>query len=205
MVNRIITDISEFLFVSDAPMPVDAIFLPGGTYPEPPEYAAELYRRGLARWCIPSGGISVKEHGKWPGVSAGRERYSGDYTSDCGFYTDVLLQNGVPPEAILKEEQAGYTAENASLSRKLLDRRGIRLSSAMIVCRPFHARRCLLYYQMAFPELPLLVCPAPVSQFTRENWFQSREGMALVLGELERCGGQMNREWEDYLFPREKQ
>lgn len=56
MTNRIITDISDYIFVSDEPQKVDAIFLPGGSHPEQPEYAAELYRKGLAEWLVPSGG-----------------------------------------------------------------------------------------------------------------------------------------------------
>ncbi len=41
--NKIISDISEYIFVSDEPEKVDAIFLPGGSHPELPEYAAKLY------------------------------------------------------------------------------------------------------------------------------------------------------------------
>ena len=36
MNNRIIVDISNFIFVSDKPQKVDAIFLPGGSHPEQP-------------------------------------------------------------------------------------------------------------------------------------------------------------------------
>lgn len=49
MNNRIITDISNYIFVSDAPEKSDVIFLPGGSHPEQPEYAAELYRKGYAK------------------------------------------------------------------------------------------------------------------------------------------------------------
>ncbi len=47
MNNRIITDISNYIFVSDAPEKSDVIFLPGGSHPEQPEYAAELYRKRI--------------------------------------------------------------------------------------------------------------------------------------------------------------
>ena len=67
MPNRIITDISDYIFVSGEPQKVDAIFLPGGSHPEQPEYAAELYRQGLTDWIVPSGGVSVKEE-KWHGA-----------------------------------------------------------------------------------------------------------------------------------------
>ena len=36
MTNRIITDISDYIFVSDEPQKVDAIFLPGGLHPDKP-------------------------------------------------------------------------------------------------------------------------------------------------------------------------
>ena len=74
MNNRIITDISNYIFVSDEPEKVDAIFLPGGSHPDQPEYAAELYRKGYAKWLIPSGGVSVKRD-KWP-VFAQRQIYT---------------------------------------------------------------------------------------------------------------------------------
>lgn len=93
MTNRIITDISDYIFVSDEPQKADAIFLPGGSHPEQPEYAAELYRQGLAEWLVPSGGISVKSD-KWQGVRSKADIYSGDYHSDCDFFTDVLVKNG---------------------------------------------------------------------------------------------------------------
>lgn len=48
MNERIITDISDFIFVSDEPQKVDAVFLRGGSHPERPEYAAKLYNKGFA-------------------------------------------------------------------------------------------------------------------------------------------------------------
>ena len=54
MLNRIILDISNYIFVADELQKVDAIFLPGGSNPEQPEYAAQLYHEGYAKWIIPS-------------------------------------------------------------------------------------------------------------------------------------------------------
>lgn len=87
MNNRIINDITNFIFVEDKPQKVDAIFLPGGSHPEQPEYATELYRKGYAKWLVPSGGVSVKRH-KWPGVRSKADVYNGNYQSDCEFFTD---------------------------------------------------------------------------------------------------------------------
>lgn len=84
MQEPIITDISNFIFVSEQPEKADAIFLPGGSHPQQPEYAAELYHKGLAKWLIPSGGISVKRD-KWPGVRSKADIYNKNYHSDCEF------------------------------------------------------------------------------------------------------------------------
>ncbi len=150
MTDRIISDISDYIFVSDEPQKADAIFLPGGSHPEQPEYAAELYHKGFAKWLIPSGGVSVKVGG-WQGVRSKADIYDGDYNSDCEFFTDVLLKNGVPQSAMIGEDKSGHTRDNAFLSRKVVDEAGIEIKTAMIVCKAFHARRCLMLYQMAFP------------------------------------------------------
>ena len=198
MENRLITDISDFIFISDKPEKVDAIFLPGGSHPEQPEYAAELYHRGFATWLVPSGGVSVK-HGKWHGVRSKADIYNGDYQSDCEFFTDVLTKNGVPLSAIIGEDQSGHTRDNAFLSRKAVDEKGVEIKSAIIVCKAFHARRCFMLYQLAFPDVEIRVCPVHCYNITKENWYQSETGIDRVLGELSRCGNQFVGDVKQYL------
>ncbi len=198
MNNRIITDITNFIFVSDEPEKVDAIFLPGGSYPEQPEYAAELYHQGYAKWLIPSGGISVKAD-KWNGVRSKADIYNGNYQSDCEFFTDVLLKNGVSASAIIGEDKSGHTRDNAFLSRKVVDERGVDIKTALIVCKAFHARRCLMLYQMAFPNVDIKVCPVHCYNITKDNWYKSETGIDRVLGELARCGNQFVGDIKQYL------
>ena len=199
MVNRIITDISNYIFVSDAVQEVDAIFLPGGSHPEQPEYAAQLYQMGYAKWLIPAGGISVKST-KWPGVRSKVHLYDGDYQTDCEFFTDVLVKNGVPKTAIIGENQSGHTRDNAFLSKRAVDASGISIKTGMIVCKAFHARRCLMLYQMAFPDVTFVVCPVVCYNITKDNWYRSEYGIDRVLGELARCGNQFTGEMKAYLL-----
>ena len=198
MNNRIITDITNVIFVSDEPEKVDAIFLPGGSHPEQPEYAAKLYHQGYAKWLIPSGGISVKAD-KWNGVRSKADIYSGNYQSDCEFFTDVLLKNGVSVSAIIGEDKSGHTRDNAFLSRKVVDERGVDIETALIVCKAFHARRCLMLYQMAFPNVEIKVCPVHCYNITKDNWYKSETGIDRVLGELARCGNQFVGDIKQYL------
>ena len=199
MDHRIINDITDFIFVSDEVEEVDAIFLPGGSHPEQPEYAAELYHKGYAKWLILSGGLSVKRD-KWPGVRSKADIYNGDYRSDCEFFTDVLLKNGVPAPAIIGEDKSGHTRDNAFLSRKIVDEKGVDIKTALIVCKAFHARRCLMLYQMAFPDVNIKVCPVHCYNITKDNWYKSETGIDRVLGELARCGNQFVGDIKQYIL-----
>ena len=196
--NKIISDISDYIFVSDEPEKVDAIFLPGGSHPELPEYAAKLYHKGYAKWLIPSGGVSVKRD-KWPGVRSKAEIYNGDYQTDCEFFIDVFMKNGVPVDAIIREDKSGHTRDNAFLSRKVVEESGVEIKSALIVCKAFHARRCLMLYQMAFPDVEMKVCPVHCFNITKDNWYMTEHGTDRVLGELARCGNQFVGDVKSYL------
>lgn len=199
MTKRIISDISDFIFVSDTPCKVDAIFLPGGSHPEQPEYAAELYKRGFAPICIVSGGVSVKRT-KFDGVKSKADIYNGDYKTDCEFLTDALNINGVPKSAIYGEDKSGHTRDNAFFSKKVADENGLSIKTAIIVCKAFHARRCLMLYQMAFPDVEIKVCPIHCYNITKDNWYQTEQGIDRVLGELARCGNQFVGDIKEYLL-----
>ncbi len=200
MTSKIIDDISNFIFVSNNPKMVDAIFLPGGSHPEQPEYASKLYKEGYAKWLVPSGGISIKRD-KWPGVRSKADVYNGDYKSDHDFFVDVFLKNGVPSEAIvIGENKSGHTRENAFFSRNVVDKKGINIQTAIIVCKAFHARRCLMLYQLAFPNVDFIVCPTCCLNITKENWYKTEQGIDRVLGELSRCGNQFIQDVKTFLL-----
>ena len=63
---------------------------------------------------------------------------------------------------------------------------------AILCCMPVHARRAKMYYQTLFPETQLLLCPAPGTAITRENWMFEPDGIDQTLGELTRCGSQFH-------------
>lgn len=196
---RIINDITNFIFIEDKPQKADAIFLPGGSHPEQPEFAAELYHKGYAKWLIPSGGVSVKRD-KWPGVRSKADIYNGDYQSDCEFFIDVFIKNGVPANTIIGEDKSGHTRDNAFLSRMVVDEKGIGIKTAIIVCKAFHARHCLMLYQMAFPDTMFYVCPVVCMEITKDNWYKTEQGIDRVLGELARCGNQFVGDIKEYLL-----
>ena len=183
--------VGDFVFVEDAPEQADIIFVPGASRPEHALRAAQLYQAGLAPYVLPSGRFP-KPAGRFLGVKERfRADYPGEFASEWDFLRHVLMREGVPEEAILREDQATYTWENALLSRRVTDAMGLTVRRAILCCKSFHARRALLYYQAAYPEARILVCPAALPGYGREDWYLTEKGRAVVLGEVSRLGDQI--------------
>ena len=185
MYHRFIEQISEFIFAEDEPEKADIIFIPGNGYSQMAEKAAALYGENYASFVLPSGKYSITV-GKFGGVLSGQERYNGNYRTEWEFLKDVLVKNHVPDEAILKENKATFTWENARLSREVTDKAEIKVKKTLLCCKNYHARRALMYYQRAYPEAEFRVCPCCVDGVTKENWMNSEESIQSVLGEAQR-------------------
>lgn len=176
---------AQYIFAENEPQKADIIWIPGNGYPQNAERAAQLYRQGLAPYVLPSGRYSNLV-GHFAGVQEHAQRYNGDYETEWEFLRDVLIQNGVKPEAILREDQATYTWENARNSRAVTDQLGITVRKAILCCRNVHARRSLMYYQKAYPQAEIFVCPSDIGGITKDNWYTTKEGIDAVNGELTR-------------------
>lgn len=194
--ERFIRAVTEFIFVEDAPEKADVIFIPGSRKVEHAIRAAELYRAGYAPYVLPSGRFTIARGYFLELPEPLRSEYPGAFETEWHFLKTVLMKHGVPESAILREDQATYTLENAQLSRQVLEQQGIPVKTAILACHAFHARRALLYYSAAMPETRFIVCPAPTPGYTREDWFLTEKGRARVLGEVQRLGSQTNSTFE---------
>lgn len=137
--------ISDFIFASTAIECSDVILIPGGSHPQLMQEAVRLYKCGFAPFILPSG--------------AGNPNLL-NHDSEWQFLRDIGVSLGVPEEAILKEDQATNTFENARYSYDVLTEKDISIKRAILVCKAFHARRALLTYKYYFPlEVEFLVAP----------------------------------------------
>ena len=189
MNDKFLNQITEFIFVEDKPEKSDVIFIPGSGFPQLAEEAAKLYHQGLAPYILPSGKYSVL-NGKFAGVQEKKEIYDGEYETEWEFLKEVLKKNHVSEEHILREDKATYTYENAIYSRKVTDCLGMEIKKAILCCKPYHARRSLLYYQLLYPETQFFVRPIQDSDVKRENWYLTEKGIRLVFGEVQKIGEQ---------------
>lgn len=182
--------ITDFIFIEDAPQKSDIIFVPGGSYPDSARNAARLYREGYAPYIMPSGKYSITK-GRFEYVPEDPAQQT-RFETECDYLCDILLQEGVPRSAILREDEATYTYENAIYSRKKLRELGFHVKKAILSCQAFHARRSLMYYQEQFPQVQFFTCPVVTRGISRMSWMKTDEGIDTVLGEVERCGAQFH-------------
>ncbi len=185
---------TEFVFRHDEPEEADFIMIPGNGHGELSIEAARLYRLGYAKTILVSGRFS-----KLLPTFAGPispESYIGKvYQTEADFHSHVLMDHGVPEDAIIKEEEATFTYENALYLRKLLQEKGLysidNAYKVILVCQAFHAKRSLMYFQHVFPNVTFLCCPAVTQGISADNWFETEKGRNIVLGEVSRCGSQL--------------
>lgn len=190
--ERFIRAVTDFIYVEDKPEKADVIFVPGSRKIENCLRAAELYRAGYAPYVLPSGRYTISRGYFLELPEPLKSEYPDAYDTEWAFFRAVLMKHGVPESAILREDQATYTWENAQFSRDVLKAADVPCKTAILCCHAFHARRALLYYQAAMPETRFIVCPASMPGYAKDEWYKSEKGRARVLGELQRLGGQIN-------------
>ena len=186
--TKFLEELTNFIFLEDEPQKADVIFVPGSEEGALAKTAARLYLEGYAPIIVPSG-----KYAKWTGHSI-----VGGFETESDYFAHLMMEEGVPESAIIKEREATYTYQNAINTRKLLDERDMEVKRALLCCQAYHARRSKLYYQVLFPNTEIFVCPTVTKGITRENWFKSRETAELVLGEIERCGSQFHEIVAEY-------
>lgn len=193
---KAIEDITNFIFLQDELEKADIIFIPGGSYSELGEEAAKLWKNKYAPLVLPSGRFGIKK-GSFSGPASKAYIYQNSYGTEWEFLKAVLIENGVEERAILREDKAQYTYENAFNSKKITDSLDLSIDKAIICCKSFHARRCFMYYQWAYPNTKLLIYPCDIENIERDNWFKTENGIEKVMGEIKRIGEQ----FKDYCWP----
>lgn len=187
--NDILQSITDFIFVQDEPVPADVIMAVGGSLPEAAEKAAELWKAGFAPYVLIGGKYSIKSE-RFPGPKSKADIYDKPYETEYDFYLDVLLKNGVLASAVIGENRSSFTRQNAEYAKVVLEDHAISAERILLVCKSFHARRCLMFYKSSFPASDIRVIPFDGFGISRENWYKTDGGIERVLGELSRCGSQ---------------
>lgn len=198
--NYVYRDITEFIFVEHAPSPADLIILVGGSDPSLAVMAADLYHQKMAPKILAGGRYSLKL-GHFANEKLKGTPYEGQmFETEAAFYRHILLEHHVPTEDILLEEASTNTGENAAFALKLTREREVAAGRLLIVCKNFHARRCLMTFNRYFPDSLIRIIPVAgrfspemaigsvAGVMDRNHWFEDSDSHRKVMGELERCG-----------------
>jgi uncharacterized SAM-binding protein YcdF (DUF218 family) len=167
--------ISEFVFAETDVEKSDVILIPGASQPQLMEKAVDLYNIGLAKYILPSGGANSKLL---------------SHESEWEYLKTVGIQLGVPEKAILKEDKAQNTFENAQFSLNVLQTLNIPTNNVILVCKAYHSRRALLTYKSVFPlNTNFYVSPILDRRgISKNNWFLNEDSIKIVMNETVKIG-----------------
>lgn len=169
-------DITNYIFVDnrDCSGDVALVFGTWFAWREATKKAADLYKKGLVRKVL---------------VSGGPNEHSGYVEGDEMALS--LEDLGIPKRDILIENKAMNTLENVVFSKDILDRAiGLKdVKTIVAVVKNFHARRALMTLKKHMP--PHIVLKASAYRlerqgFNRRNWHESEYGRRRVQEELEK-------------------
>ena len=99
--------------------------------------------------------------------------------TEASMMKDYMLNQGIPDDAIILENESQTTIENMTYARLYLDKEfGLKhIKTILLVTTRFHMRRSI---QMAKTYLPssikIIPCPADDRNTQRHNWYKSEGG-----------------------------
>lgn len=152
----------------------DCIFVLGSHDTRVAGYAADLFLRSYAPYIIFSGGL-------------------GNLTKDifqkpeADIFANIAIKRGVPPEKILIENKSTNTGENVEFTKKLLDEKGLKFNTFILVQKPYMERRTFATFKKVWPEKNFIVTspPIPFKDYPNEEISKDKIINTMV-GDLQR-------------------
>lgn len=153
---------------------VDCILALGSHDLRVPERAAELYLQGFAPLVIMSGGLGNFTQEIWTEKEADK-------------FAAIAIEKGVPPEAILIENNSTNTGENILFTQKLLKEQNLDPHSFIVVQKPYMERRSYATFKKHWPDKKLLVTSPQISfeEYPNEEIPLERV-IHIMVGDLQR-------------------
>ncbi|MEN3536101.1 YdcF family protein [Microbispora sp. ZYX-F-249] len=164
-----------FHVVDSGPVEADVLLVLGSHDLRAAERAAELFvRERCAPVVITTGGAGKVTGTEWT-------------RAEAEVYAERLVALGVPEDAILVEPRARNTGDNFDLSRELAAEKGLRVTSGVIVSKPYMARRSLAVALMKWPEPTWFTRPPqiPLRDYPSDEVPLTRM-INLMVGDLQR-------------------
>jgi len=130
--------------------------------------ALQLWREGRVKYIVPSGGV------KW--------EYEGETLSECEIMTRILIEGGVPAEAIIPENEATTTKENMIYATLRINRKtGLRgFDHIIIVTSETHMKRSIALAKALLPRKFTVSAYPSYPEGTREDWLADPANLTIL-------------------------
>jgi uncharacterized SAM-binding protein YcdF (DUF218 family) len=153
--------------------PADLLFVFGtrADVAERVDAAVRIWRDGLVRWSIVSGGVTP-----------------GDVSSECEIIKAAMVARGIPAERILEEHRAQNTGENVIFSLPVIDAALGRNTIRSVIClgNSWTARRYPMTLQRHWPEVEKMLVTVDSFATPRALWHTNPEFRRRVLVEWDK-------------------
>jgi uncharacterized SAM-binding protein YcdF (DUF218 family) len=178
----------DYLCLRQTPQKADCIVGFGNFNTDIAVRAAQLYRQGLAPKVLFTGGLGRNTQGLLPEPEAVR-------------FARVAMEQGVPAEDILLEDQSTNTAENIRFTRRLLEEKGFPHGRILGVHQPFMERRIQAAMGVYWPELDFSVTSPQVTipeylQRARQQGISEHASICVIVGDFQRMELYAQKGWQ---------
>ena len=168
-----IADINAKHLIRTPILPADLLFM-FGTREDVAlrvDEAHRLWREGMFRWSIVSGGVT-------PGCAA----------SECEIIGDAMIARGIPAEKILREDRAMNTGENVIFSLPVIDAAlGLKnIRSVICLGNTWTARRYPMTLHRHWPEVEKMLVTVDSFNTPRTLWHTDPEFSRRMLSEWDK-------------------
>lgn len=138
------------------------------------DVTAELYHQGMAPVIVFTGATSPTTRARMP-------------RGEAIHYRERALELGVPESAVLLEPRATNTGENIEFTKAMLAEAGIKVSSVLLVSKPYEERRSYSMMRKMWPEVEV-VCASTSKSLEEyvDSIGDARLVIDMVVGALQR-------------------
>jgi uncharacterized SAM-binding protein YcdF (DUF218 family) len=168
-----IAEINLRHLIRTALKPADLLFVFGtrGDVERRVDEAVKLWREGMFRWSIVSGGVTP-----------------GSHLSECEIIKAAMVAHGIPADRILEEHRSTNTGENVIFSLPVLEAvLGLRnIKNLICLGNSWTARRSAMTLHRHWPEVEKMLCNVDTFDTPLARWHTHPEFCRRVLGEWDK-------------------
>lgn len=152
----------------------DCILVLGSHDTRVAERGAELYLQGWAPLIIFSGGLGRLTKETWS-------------QPEADLFAQIAIGKGVPPNAILIENQSTNTGENILFTQQLLEQKDLHPQHFILVQKPYMERRSYATFKKHWPQMNVCVTSPQLSMEAYATGELSLEKVIhIMVGDLQR-------------------